>query len=225
MYLPGGKGAPKESEELEGVRYQDLLVVVVAVVANRSLHRRVAEMEQRLDGLMALLQTQGRVNQQNNPTPAITPPPPGQTLDCPFLGDTTSPGTFSNVSPQRQDILNNPHQFALFSLPKPVVDNIGDVISKDIISYGLAAEYLQCFRTKSIYFPFVVLPAHTMLDTLRREKPFLLLSVLSISAVQSPSRLQKTLELELRESLSRRTIMNGEKSLDLLQGLLVYIAW
>lgn len=62
------------------------------------------------------------------------------------------------------------------------------------------------------------------LDSLRREKPFLLLSILS-SAASSNEKLQSQLELELRESLSRRVIVHGEKSLDLLQGVLVYLTW
>lgn len=183
-------------------------------------------MEQRLDGLMALLQSQGRVDQQSILTPAITPPPPAQTLDYPLLLDgTNSSGTFPNVLSQRQDILSNPHQFPLFSLPRLIGDNIGDVISKDIISYDLAEEYLQLYRTKNIYFPFVIISPHTSLDNLRRDKPFLLLSILCSAAGQSQTKLMKALDLELRENLSRRTMINGENSLDILQGLLVYIVW
>lgn len=183
--------------------------------------RRVAEMEQRLDGLMALLHSQGKTGQKSTLTPAMTPPPPLQALDCDPVSYTPPP----NMLSQRQDILNNPHQFPLFSLPKPTIDIVGDVISKEIITYDLANEYLDYYRSKSKYFPFVLIPPNESLDTLRRERPFLLLSVLAMSAIQSPTKLQRVLDFELRESLSRRTIVNGEISLDLLQGILVYIAW
>lgn len=196
------------------------ILQVIVTFADYFMLRRVAEMEQKLDGLMALLHSQGKTGQPNSLTPAMTPPPP-QSLDC----DPRSFGLLSNVSSQRQDILHNPHQFSLFSLPKPVVDIHGDVISKDIITYELAIEYLEYYRSKNKYYPFVLISPHESLDTLRRERPFLLLSVLAMSAIQSPTKLQRALDLELRESLSRKTIVNGEKSLDILQGILVYIAW
>lgn len=200
-------------------RKSNTSIVILGAVANHPPHRRVAEMEQKLDGLMALLNSQGRAL---DPTPSITPPPV-DTLDCENFDEPSS--ILLNMSNQRHQILSNPHQFSLFSLPKSTVDIVGDVISKDIISYDLAAEYLQYYRTKSKYFPFVIISPHESLDSLRRERPFLLLAVLAMSAILSSTKLQKTLDLELRENLSRRTIVNGEKSLDLLQGLLVYLVW
>lgn len=62
------------------------------------------------------------------------------------------------------------------------------------------------------------------LDTLRRERPFFLLATLSFSAHKN-EKIQDQLEIELRESLSRMVIVNCEKIIDILQGILVYLAW
>ena len=182
-------------------------------------------MEERLDGLLALLQTQGKVNQQSVPTPEMTPPSmPAACTQMRGLEGALGPhGEFSNPSSQRQDAFNTPLQFPVIPFPKPTVDLAGDVISKGLVSYDLAVDLVQYYRSQVKYFPFVIVSAQDTIDSLRRERPFLLLSMLSVSAIQSSVRLQKTLDLELRESLSRRTIVNGEKSLDLLQGLLVYL--
>ena len=64
----------------------------------------------------------------------------------------------------------------------------------------------------------------TSLNTIRRERPFLLLAILAF-ATQAKPKLQEQIELEVRESLSKRVVVNMEKSLDVLQGLLVYLAW
>lgn len=83
---------------------------------------------------------------------------------------------------------------------------------------------MRIFQSKASNFPFVLVPPKMTLDSLRREKPFLLLSILTFAAF-SNEKLQLKLELELRQSLSKRIIVDSEKSLDLLQGVLVYLAW
>ena len=62
------------------------------------------------------------------------------------------------------------------------------------------------------------------LETLRWEKPFLLLSILVMASAKARG-LQVLLEKELRELLASKVIVEGELSLDLLQGLCVYLAW
>ncbi|RFU31464.1 hypothetical protein B7463_g4854, partial [Scytalidium lignicola] len=104
------------------------------------------------------------------------------------------------------------------------LENSPDAIDKKIISLDVAGKYLQIYRTHASYFPFVVIHPHDTLYSLRQYKPFLLLSILTVSA-KSNSPHQRRLEIELRQTLGTKVIVNGEKSLDLLQGLLVYLCW
>ena len=62
------------------------------------------------------------------------------------------------------------------------------------------------------------------MTSLRDEKPFLFLNVLTMAAQKFPG-LQGTLEKEVRDVLGAKVISEGEQSLDLLQGMLVYLAW
>ncbi|KAI9744177.1 MAG: hypothetical protein M1818_002329 [Claussenomyces sp. TS43310] len=103
-----------------------------------------------------------------------------------------------------------------------------DLIDNGVISLDLAGKLvagtpslvLQHFSSN---FPFVLLDPQEPLHVLRQNRPFLLLAVLALTSNVN-IRLQETIERELRETLSREVIMNGQKSLDLLQGILVYVA-
>jgi hypothetical protein len=87
-----------------------------------------------------------------------------------------------------------------------------------------ACSFLTVFREMSSYFPFVILPTEATLQSMFYERPFLLLAALA-TASSKEKRLQHVLEEELRTTLSTKVVVEGEKSLDLLQGLLVYLAW
>lgn len=99
-----------------------------------------------------------------------------------------------------------------------------DVIDKGIIDAHTAQEFLHVFRSGSAIFPFVVIPPGESLDIIRRGRPFLFLTAMAMAANQAPA-LQLMLDKEIRETLGVRLYVNGEQSLDLLQGLLVYLAW
>ena len=108
------------------------------------------------------------------------------------------------------------------SLIKPIIPH--DVVGRGIISLSDAEELVEMYRSESKNYPFITLPLHAHLDTLRSDRPCLFLSVMAMASQRDPA-LQLLLEQEFRELLSTRAIIEGEKSLDLLQGLLVYLAW
>jgi len=174
-------------------------------------------MEQKLDSLYALLASGAEVPKGTGGLPTITQPEPQSAFPFETLYPYNSP-------PPRSPLRSVAQHFPVFSLPYLVFDDIQDVISKGVVTFDLAERSLQLFRTKACNFPFVVISEQASLDFLRRERPFLLHSILTFGA-QADLKLQRTLELELRESLSKKVIVNGEKSIDLLQGILLYLAW
>lgn len=174
-------------------------------------------MEHKLESLYALLKASKQATQETTSPPMIREAE-GQSA---FSFEATPP---YHSAPSRISHRKINQQFPVFSLPYLVFDEIQDVISKGIVSFNRAEEYLQFFRGKACNFPFVHVSPQTSLDTLRREKPFLLHSILSIAS-QSNLKLQKILELELLEILSRKVFIEGEKSMDILQGILVYLSW
>lgn len=57
-----------------------------------------------------------------------------------------------------------------------------------------------------------------------REKPFVYRAVLMMGLYKDAPR-QGAMSVECRRYLAEHLVMNGEKSLDLLQGLMLYLGW
>lgn len=83
---------------------------------------------------------------------------------------------------------------------------------------------LDRFRGMVSYFPFVRLSDTWTAASMAEDRPFLLLAVVA-AASSKYCHLQYALIRRFKESLSQRVIIAGEKDLDLLQGLLVHLAW
>lgn len=106
----------------------------------------------------------------------------------------------------------------------PMVDEFSDMISKGVVEFNQAEMCVQYFRARSDAFPFVIVPKEWSLYYLRSQRPLLLLSILCM-ATRSNKKIQHLVETELRESLSKKIIVGGEKSTDIVQSILVYLAW
>lgn len=83
---------------------------------------------------------------------------------------------------------------------------------------------LDKFRSMAIYFPFVRLSHTWTAASMAEDRPFLLLAAVAVAS-SSQCHLQDALIKQLKESFSQRALIAGEQDLDLLQGLLVYVAW
>lgn len=92
------------------------------------------------------------------------------------------------------------------------------------LSIDEAEKLLSFFRKMAPLFPFVVVPEGETVKSLSRTSPFLLLAILA-SASMHDVQLHHALDHEFRRILSSEVIMKGKKSLDFLQGVLVYTAW
>ncbi len=87
-----------------------------------------------------------------------------------------------------------------------------------------AEENLIIFRTNMLYFyPFMYIPPHKTAGELREEMPFLWFSINTV-ACKSVSQ-QQAMSASIRKHLAEKIIIECEKSMDLLLGLLVYIGW
>lgn len=103
--------------------------------------------------------------------------------------------------------------------------DIGDVIDHGLVSMEFARVLLSRFRGRAAeHFPFVVVHHSTTLGLLRRDTPFLFLAIMAAMAFDNPE-LQRRLGEEVRTQVFRRMLIRCEKSLELLQGLLIYAAY
>lgn len=104
-------------------------------------------------------------------------------------------------------------------------DKTQDVIDRGVVSYSDAAKMLDSFRqTLMPCFPFVIIAPETTLDQLRAEKPFLLLAIIKVSMYRDIAA-QQILEETFQSAVADRMIFSHAPSMDVLQGLLVALAW
>jgi hypothetical protein len=97
-----------------------------------------------------------------------------------------------------------------------------DPVEAGVIDEEHAYRVVEGFKTSfTTSFPFVLV--ETDAATLRQERPFLFHAILTVGVYDTPQ-IQCFLAAELRRQLAR-VIEHSRKSLEILQGLLVYGAW
>jgi hypothetical protein len=106
-----------------------------------------------------------------------------------------------------------------------VEDFSKDAIDRGLLTLQSAEAAINQFRIRAAaQFPFVIIPIDMTVDAMRKETPFLFLTVLAVMSFDNPG-LQLQLGEEARLQLFRRVLFSCDKSLELLQGTLVYAAW
>lgn len=197
-----------------------------------------ARIEEKLDDLVSLLQSQnaakaltdlGGSGRTNVSSPASQPWAPASVgadgeLGCPAGGLPSAslpscaiPGP--EVSGLRASGLP-PHNAASYDTPESLAD------SNDIggLSCAEAEVVLQTFRTKRLrHFPILYIPLEVTALEFQREHPFLWLAIRAVCS-QSVKE-QNTLADKIRQIIAKRTIVDCDRDLDMLQGLLVFLGW
>ncbi|KAK5655154.1 hypothetical protein OQA88_6053 [Cercophora sp. LCS_1] len=84
-------------------------------------------------------------------------------------------------------------------------------------------ECLTRFRAQLQYFPFVHLPAEVTVSELRDSRPFLWKCIMAIATLSVTK--QRALGLQIHKLAAERLVVNHERTMDLLLGLLGYLAW
>ncbi|CEI62223.1 unnamed protein product [Fusarium venenatum] len=100
-----------------------------------------------------------------------------------------------------------------------------DVIDHGFITLEEAQTLLDNYRTRAVpHFPFVPIAPDTTIQSLKTAKPFLFMCIMATMKVDNCT-IQRQIGEEVRMQAHQRVLMQSESSLELLQGLLVYIAW
>ncbi|KAH8703596.1 hypothetical protein BGW36DRAFT_88931 [Talaromyces proteolyticus] len=194
----------------------------------RGSNSQTARLEQKLDGLVSLLKSGNRNNDYFGNTSADASPEWGlngnrqsETAEASHRETPTS--TNKTVAAHTISSLTNsispltPVSESLAPFPYAIPPD-ADVSAED------SEHYVHMFRTQYLkFFPFFWLREGKTSLELRQEYPFLWLSIMSISSTLLPQ--QMALARVVREVTSQEIIMKGERSIDLLLGLLCVVAW
>lgn len=167
---------------------------------------RVAQLEQKIDGIMSFLAK----NQQVQPT-GPSPMTPESQFTC-----QTSPRALVQETPQSHGIPRSTRSKnqAIFQL-----------IPGFQLTAQEAANYLSIYTTEyAPNFPFVLIPSTMNPHSLHAESPGLFWAIMTAIAPQSFT-LQQDVKTWFRQYIAEHMIVRQEKSLHLLQAILIHLAW
>ena len=183
-------------------------------------------METKLNGLLSLLGQSH--NFQNAPT-ALSPQIKQSDTIQPNLDSSYKDHV--SMEPSHHELHDNALPLDINYPPFEALDDpdmettiVDTLFTRGILTYDKANALLSIFRNMSTFFPFVLIPIDADVQSMSEERPFLFLAAMA-SASSEDKALQNTLDQEFRTILSTKVVLEGEKSIDLLQGLLVYLAW
>ncbi|KAK7966151.1 uncharacterized protein PG986_000428 [Apiospora aurea] len=206
---------------------------------NQASTSKRARIEEKLDDLVSLLQSQnaakaltdlGGSGRTTVSSPASQPWPPSASaepdvgLSCtgnglPAAGLPSCPMPGPEVSGLRGSG-PPPHNASSYDTPESLTDgaDIGG------LSCAEAEVVLQTFRTKRLrHFPILYLPPEMTAQDLWRERPFLWLVIRAVCSRSVKE--QNVLADRIRQTIARKTIVDCDRDLDMLQGLLVFLGW
>jgi len=175
--------------------------------------RQIAQLQQKVDSLVSLLGA-SQQNLDNGAFTAITPESTGPTsstsdsMSAPIYARQTTaiPQCFPNITQQHglDSTLYSPSEGRLNKSP----DELLDIFRRDMAHQA----------------PFISAPVHMSAPALSRERPFLYRAIMTVASYHDSVH-QLQIGQELVRYIMEHLIVLGEKSLDLLHGLLVYINW
>ncbi|RYC65215.1 hypothetical protein CHU98_g987 [Xylaria longipes] len=105
--------------------------------------------------------------------------------------------------------------------------------SKPMLNLGIKPQFnldsatnlLASFRCMLPHLPCLVLPEDADVRSLARSSPFILLAILAVTSCSSSLQGHSLYDEEFRKVLGLKFVAGGERSLELLQGVLIYCSW
>ena len=213
----------------------------------KTVHK-VAELEKKINALTDALVAKNAAN----PTPP-SDSPASQRLDT--QSDITRTSTTATIQSPNQSGENpfEPHSHSMhkgapFGLASGVVAKnmpgkvemnfcpVGesseppapyvDIIDRGILDMDTASTMFNHYLTTlSPHFPILSIPSYVKASDVRTARPMLFLAILSVTSAAIRPDLQQDLISELSRQLSERVMFMGEKSLELVQAMLLYTAY
>ncbi|KAK7420978.1 hypothetical protein QQZ08_010151 [Neonectria magnoliae] len=197
-------------------------------VAKKATASRTAQLEEKLDDLVSILRaSQGTNQQQQQQSPPTGPPPlfPSPSAVLPSRLDSLAAAATSSTTQSYSSSI--PHAYNPSNSVEPSINSVSPDINE---TYRLpeptpaeAEIYFKKFQEWLKNFPFMVLPHDATAASLRESYPFLWLCIMNVTSM---STLQTSIMKErIRQEIATRIVVNHERTMDLLLGLIAYLAW
>ena len=105
-------------------------------------------------------------------------------------------------------------------------ENYQDVVDRGFLTMDQATEIFNCYLREMVpMYPAVVFPSNTTAAEIRKTRPTVFLAILAVASGKMGPSLHETLNREIIKQLAERVLVKGEKSLGLIQSLILCTAW
>ncbi|KAH6887037.1 hypothetical protein B0T10DRAFT_607829 [Thelonectria olida] len=195
-----------------------------AVVRKRLARRPVtktARLEEKLDDLFTLLKA------QTTASPAVSHHSSDGLNDPPSTGsETLLPGAAGDSLQQPDGAIPpvNANNAESGVSPAGTLPYLAHLSQPSASFSSQDDECLRTFQTHHLQaLPFVYIPSRITAAQLQRERPFLWLNIQALCCKNTTER--NKLDHNVRQILAQRLLVDGDRTLDLLLGLVAYLAW
>ncbi|KAL4771019.1 hypothetical protein BDW60DRAFT_217660 [Aspergillus nidulans var. acristatus] len=155
----------------------------------------------------------------------------GDVKDRDTAATQSTPSQASNPSPATDNTESSGRQWpiplASWSTPKSSNKEkarVPDIIDKGLVSYAVASDAFTRYVDEMCHHvPMVIFPPGTQMSEVRKNKPILLHAIVAVAMGPFEPSSQGTLLQELYKTVTESVFINGEKSLELVQALLIAV--
>ncbi|OCK86052.1 hypothetical protein K432DRAFT_285613 [Lepidopterella palustris CBS 459.81] len=206
------------------VKHSDLRTKIIRPRASRSSvsaeTNRMAEMEKKIERLSAIVSANaiGQSLASAHSTPQTSAHPGRLTQQISSPSPYSTPADANGID--GEDSRNWFWEHLTRSTPG--LERTADATSR-AISIVQIELLLENYRTMMDFFPFVTIPNEESCRDMVKGRPMLTFAMIIAASFSNPS-VQAALSHDFRW-FAMAKVMNGEKSLDLLQSILVFLAW
>ncbi|EKJ73591.1 hypothetical protein FPSE_06209 [Fusarium pseudograminearum CS3096] len=201
-------------------------------VAKKSTSSRTAQLEEKLEDLVTILRAAQPSNGNLQPSNSGESSPLMNssnmchlTSRLESLATAAASSSSSETQPRSHPA---PHSYGSKSTGDSHMHTSPSSIGEDTSSLPEptpeeAEVYLRKFKTWLEKFPCIVLPHDMTAAALRKEKPFLWLCIMNITSMSVEQQIK--MKDQVRQEIATRIIINHERSMDCLQGIICYVTW
>ena len=221
--LPNPAGSSKTCQRCMRTDRQCIFTAPQKRKQRKRTDTRVAELEREVQAMRALFDRKPDIIEEEPADFEEQPSKPNASrstattsaVSSEFIGSGSSPGS---KSPHDD---HTPRDWS-----PPAFSPHTDVVEREILTMEEANQLFQSYNNDlTQYYPTVVFPPEVSAADLRRTKPTLFLAVISAAAAKVDPHLYSILNTEVLSSYAHRTVVKSEKSLELVQAIIITTVW
>ena len=162
----------------------------------------------------------GQNEQQTLTTNTITPISNNQTATAPLRMLDTAPLQRTSMN---ETLLSGSSGRSFAKFPH---NEYADVVDRKVLDASVAAELFRHYTTDMApQMPVVTFESEATPGLIRKSKPILFLAILSVASGRDYPDIQRTLTKEIMRVFADHIILNGEKTLEIIQALQIMALW